>query len=126
MDIKSTAVFFAEFDWDNVIACAYKNIVEFSELPKFPEVRRDLALLLNKETSYLQVKEVIMQTEKKLLREVNLFDVYQGEKLESEKKSYAVSLLLQNEDATLNDKQIEAVMNKIIRNLEEKLDAKIR
>lgn len=125
MDLKSD-VFYADFDWDALVKLAGNNSIQFSELPKFPEVRRDLALLLNKDIAYSQVQELAFQTEKKLLKEVNLFDVYEGEKLAADKKSYAVSFLLQDEQATLNEKQIEKIMEKLIANYQEKLGAVIR
>ena len=125
MDIKSE-VFYADFDWDAIVKLAGSNSITFSELPKFPEVRRDLALLLSNEITYSQVQELAYQTEKKLLKDVNLFDVYEGEKLEAGKKSYAISFLLQDENSTLNEKQIQKIMEKLMTNYKEKLGAVIR
>ena len=95
-------------------------------MPKFPEVRRDLALLIDTAISYAQIEELAFQTEKKLLKAVNLFDVYEGEKLEAGKKSYAVSFIIQDENSTLEDKQIEKIMDKLISTFKEKLGAAIR
>ncbi len=125
MDIKS-AVFFAEFDWDALVKLSGNNTITYTELPKFPEVRRDLALLLNAETTYTQVQEIAFQSEKKLLKAVNLFDVYEGEKLAAGKKSYAVSFILQDENSTLNDSQIDKIMEKLIETYKEKLGASLR
>jgi phenylalanyl-tRNA synthetase beta chain len=119
-------VFYANFNWDAILELAKKTKLEYSEIPKFPEVKRDLALLLNKSTTYKEVEELAFSTEKKLLKSVNLFDIYEGEKLEVGKKSYAVSFILQDDNATLTDKQIDAVMQKLIKNYSEKLGANIR
>lgn len=120
-------VWYAEFDWDAVLSqAASSKETRFSEVPKFPSVRRDLALVLDKKVSYKEIEELAWQTEKQLLREVNLFDVYEGEKLGAEKKSYAVSFLLQDENATLTDKQIEKIMEKLTKVYTEKLGAVIR
>ena len=97
--------------------------VSYKELSKFPAVRRDLALLLDKN---VQFAEIAYETEKKLLKEVELFDVYEGKNLEAGKKSYAVSFLLQDESQTLNDKMIDKIMSKLVKNLEDKLGAKLR
>lgn len=119
-------VFYANFNWDAILELAKKTKLEYTEIPKFPEVKRDLALLLNKSTTYKEVEELAYSTERKLLKSVNLFDIYEGEKLEVGKKSYAVSFILQDDNATLTDKQIDAVMHKLIKNYSEKLGANIR
>ena len=125
--VHRTCIFFyADFDWDVIVKLAGSNSITFSELPKFPEVRRDLALLLSNEITYSQMQELAYQTEKKLLKDVNLFDVYEGEKLEAGKKSYAISFLLQDENSTLNEKQIQKIMEKLMTNYKEKLGAVIR
>ena len=98
----------------------------YKELTKFPEVRRDLALLLDQTVLFDEVKAVAFATEKSLLKQVNLFDVYEGEKLEPGKKSYAVSFILQDDQATLTDKQIEKTMDKLMNAYREKLSAVIR
>ena len=100
--------------------------VTFAEVPKFPEVRRDLALILDKQTTFAQIEQVAFATEKKLLKKVSLFDVYEGKGIAEGKKSYAVSFVLQDKDKTLNDKQIEAVMAKLQKNLETQLNATLR
>ena len=103
-----------------------KNSVSFREIPKFPAVSRDLALLVDKQVEFAQIEAIAYQSEKKLLKAVSLFDVYEGKNLEDGKKSYAVNFILQDESKTLNDKTIDAVMNKIIQNLQKQLDAKLR
>ena len=100
--------------------------VSYTEISKFPAVKRDLALLLDKKVQFAEIEKIAYETEKKLLKEVSLFDVYEGKNLEAGKKSYAVSFLLQDENATLNDKQIDKIMSKLVKNLEDKLNAKLR
>ncbi len=124
-DIKSD-VFFVDVKWDLLLKAIGTRNTIYNEIPKFPEVRRDLALLIDTAISYSQIEEIAFQTEKKLLKAVNLFDVYEGEKLEAGKKSYAVSFVLQDENSTLEDKQIEKIMDKLISSFREKLGASIR
>ena len=120
-------VYYAEFNMDLFFENYEKNKgVKFKNLPKFPEVRRDLALLLNKETSYTEVKNTVLPCDKTHIKSVNLFDVYEGDKLPNGKKSYAISIKLQDESKTMNDKQIDAIMNKIIKELGKKLNAELR
>lgn len=102
------------------------NKVSYTEIGKYPAVSRDLALLLDKNVEFAEVEKVAYATEKKLLKEVRLFDVYEGKNLEAGKKSYAVNFVLQDDSKTLNDKQIDAIMNKLIANLQAKLGAKLR
>jgi phenylalanyl-tRNA synthetase beta chain len=111
-DLKQN-VYYAEFDWQVVLKLYKKQKVQFQELPLYPSVRRDLALLLDRSVKYEALKNAAVQAEKKLLKEVNLFDVYEGEKL-GNKKSYAMSFTLQSNEATLTDKQIEKVMEKLM------------
>ncbi|MDP3556170.1 MAG: phenylalanine--tRNA ligase subunit beta [Bacteroidota bacterium] len=118
-------VFYATFNWEVLVKGFSKQKIEFEEISKFPSVRRDLALLIDKAIKYQQIEELAFSTEKKLLKEVNLFDIYEGEKL-GNKKSYAVSFTLLNNEATLTDKQIENVMEKLISNYKEKLGAELR
>jgi len=125
MDINAD-VFYADFNWDNVLSLVGKTKLEFKEISKFPSVRRDLALLLDKKITYKELEEIAFNTEKKLLKTVNLFDIYEGDKLEDGKKSYALSFNLQDDEATLNDKQIENVMQKLIKTYTEKVGATIR
>ena len=100
--------------------------VTFSEIAKNPEVRRDLALLIDKNVTFDAVEKLAFETEKKLLKKVGLFDVYEGDRIEEDKKSYAVSFIFQDKDKTLSDKQIESIMTKLQKNFETRLGAKIR
>lgn len=118
-------VFYACINWNILLKAFSKNKIEFEEISKFPSVRRDLALLIDKSVKYNQIEDLAFSSEKKFLKEVNLFDIYEGEKL-GNKKSYAVSFTLQDKEATLTDKQIDAVMEKLISNYKEKLGAELR
>ena len=122
----SQQVFFADIDWSALMKVARRKEVEFREMSKFPAVSRDLALLIDKQVEFQSVETLAMQTEKKLLKRVELFDVYEGKNLPEGKKSYAVNFILQDENATLKDQQIEAIMQKLIRALKEKLGAELR
>lgn len=102
------------------------NAVTFKEISKFPAVKRDLALLIDKKVQFVEIEKIAYETDKKLLKSVELFDVYEGKNLEAGKKSYAVSFMLQDENATLNDKQIDKFMQKLIANLQNKLGAVLR
>lgn len=121
-----TDVYFAELNWNLLMKESRKNKVVSKEISKFPPVKRDLALLIDAETPFSEIEKIAFASEKKLLKEVYLFDVYEGKTLEAGKKSYAVSFILQDKEKTLNDKQIDAIMQKIISNLEQKLGAKLR
>lgn len=110
---------------DLLVKAKSKQKIVFNELSKFPTVKRDLALVLDKSVKYEQLKELALTTEKKLLTDVNIFDIYEGDKL-GDKKSYALSYLLQNKEATLTDKQIDAVMEKILNVYKEKVGAELR
>ena len=125
MDCKQD-VFYADINWDLVLKTYPDKEVTYTEIAKFPEVRRDLALLIDKKVTFAEIEQVAYNTEKKLLRRVSLFDVYEGKGVAEGKKSYAVSFILQDKDKTLNDKQIEAVMTKLQKNLETQLGAQIR
>ena len=125
MDIDQE-VFFADINWDNVMRAIKKNEVLYHDISKFPSVSRDLALLIDKSVEFEQIEQIAHQTEKKLLKSVELFDVYEGKNLPEGKKSYAVNFILQDESKTLNDKQIEAIMTKLINNLKQKLGAELR
>ena len=122
----SQNVLFADFNWDNVLEMAKNNKIKFTEIPKYPEVRRDFALLLDQNVSFEDIHTIAKQTEKQLLKNVNLFDVYEGKNLPEGKKSYAVSFTLQDENKTLNDKQIDKIMSKLQANFEGKLGAELR
>ena len=102
------------------------NTISYRELPRYPSVRRDLALLIDKKVKFSKIKDIAYNVEKNLLKEVGLFDVYESEKLGQNKKSYAVSFLLRDDRKTLTDKNIDRVMNNLIRAYETELDAKIR
>jgi phenylalanyl-tRNA synthetase beta chain len=119
-------VLFADFNWDNILQVVGRKNIKVQDLPKFPEVKRDLALLLDDKVKFSDVYTTAFQSEKNLLKEVDLFDVYQGDKLPEGKKSYAVSFVLQDTDKTLNDKQIDKVMSKIQQSLEKNLEAQLR
>ena len=103
-----------------------KHKVEYQEISKYPAVSRDLALLLDKDVSFAQVVQIAKQTEKKLLQRVELFDVYEGKNLPEGKKSYAVNFILQDAEKTLNDKAIDAIMQKLIKQLTTQLGAELR
>ena len=124
--IKEQTVYFAEINWDALMKMAIKKSVTVVDLPKTMPVKRDLALLLDTAVTFDDVKRVVEQSEKRLLKDVTLFDVYEGKHLEAGKKSYAISLTLQDNEKTMQDKQIDAVMAKIIANLEKQLGAKLR
>ena len=119
-------VYYADFDWKELMKAIRSVKISYKEISKFPAVKRDLALLLDKNVQFAEIEKIAYETEKKLLKEVELFDVYEGKNLEAGKKSYAVSFLLQDESQTLNDKMIDKIMSKLVKNLEEKLNAKLR
>ena len=124
-DIKQE-VYFAEIDFDQLIKMTKKSKVQFKELSKFPEVKRDLALLVDKGVSFAQLRSTAFASEKKLLKSVSLFDVYEGDKLPEGKKSYALSFILEDKNQTLTDKQIERTMANIQAQLEQKCKAEVR
>ena len=119
-------VYFAELNWDNLMRYALRNKVTYTELPKFQAVKRDLALLVDESVAFADIERVAYETERKLLKEVTLFDVYEGDKLPAGKKSYAVSFLLQDAEKTLNDKQIDNVMSRMIAAMTKQFDAQLR
>ena len=121
-----TTVYYAELNWTALMKVIRKQKVEFTEIPKYPAVSRDLALLIDKSVEFAQIEEIARQTEKKLLKKVELFDVYEGEKLPAGKKSYAVNFILQDAEKTMGDKQIDAIMQKLIANLKKQLNAELR
>lgn len=121
----NTDVFYAELNWNNLIKKTKKHHVEFEEISKYPSVKRDLALLLDKQIRFEQIETIAYKAEKKLLKEVTLFDVYEGKNLPEGKKSYAVNFVIQD-DKTLTDKQIDAIMKKIQSSLEQELNAQLR
>ena len=119
-------VYFADINWTAVTNAVKKSEVHFTEVPKYPAVSRDLALLLDKNIEFAQVEQIARQTEKKLLKKVELFDVYEGKNLPEGKKSYAVNFILQDPEKTMNDKAIDAIMNKLIANLKKQLQCELR
>ena len=122
----SQPVFYADFNIDTLLTIARKNVIVYEEISKFPAVRRDLSMLIDKPISFNQLKQIATKTDRKLLKEVNVFDVYEGDKIPQGKKSYALSFILQDSENTLTDKAIEAVMQKIIHNLVKEAGAEIR
>ncbi|WP_455586345.1 phenylalanine--tRNA ligase subunit beta [Bacteroides sp.] len=119
-------VYYADLNWKELMKAIRSVKISYKEISKFPAVKRDLALLLDKNVPFADIEKIAYETEKKLLKEVELFDVYEGKNLEAGKKSYAVSFLLQDETQTLNDKMIDKIMSKLVKNLEDKLGAKLR
>ena len=125
MDCKQD-VYYADINWDLLLKSIPSQEVTFAEIAKNPEVRRDLALVLDMNVTFDAIEKLAYETEKKLLKKVSLFDVYEGDRIEEGKKSYAVSFILQDKEKTLSDKQIEAIMAKLQKNFETRLGAKIR
>ena len=119
-------VYFAELNWTQLMKATKKSAVTFTEISKHPAVSRDLALLVDNAVEFAQIEQIARQTEKKLLKRVELFDVYEGKNLPEGKKSYAVNFILQDEERTMNDKQIDAIMQKLITQLTSKLGAELR
>lgn len=124
-DIKQD-VYVADFNWNLVVKSISTKDVKYQEVSKFPEVRRDLALVIDKSLRFSDMQTLAFQSEKKLLKEVSLFDVYEGDKLPEGKKQYALSFILQDKEKTLNDNQIESIMSKLLKSFEDKLGAKLR
>lgn len=122
----NTPVYYAELNWTALMKLVSKNRVLYSEISKYPAVSRDLALLVDNGVEFAQIEQIARQTEKKLLKSVELFDVYEGKNLPAGKKSYAVNFILQDETKTLNDKMIDAIMQKLIANLTKQLGAELR
>ena len=125
MDIGQP-VYYAELNWTGLMKAVRKNKLQFEEISKYPSVSRDLALLLDANVEFAQIEQIARESEKKLLKKVELFDVYEGKNLPEGKKSYAVNFILQDESKTLNDKAIDAIMQKLIKNLTNKLGAELR
>jgi len=124
-DLKSE-VFYADLNWDTIIKHLKNHKISYSELPKYPEVKRDLSMLLDKSVTYEQIKKLAFRVERKLLKHVTLFDVYEGDRIEKGKKSYAVSFVLQDFTRTLVDNEIDKVMEKLMKAYENELKAQIR
>ena len=121
-----TTVYYCEMNWTALMKLIRNQKVLYTEIAKYPAVSRDLALLIDQNIEFAQIEEIARQTEKKLLKKVELFDVYEGKNLPAGKKSYAVNFILQDTEKTMGDKQIEAIMNKLIANLKQKLGAELR
>jgi len=119
-------VLYADFNWDAMLEVIKARKGNFKTIPKYPTIRRDFALLLNNNVSYEEIEQIAIKTEKKLLKEVDLFDVYQGENLPEGKKSYAVSFMFQDENKTLTDKQVDKMMKKLQQSFETELQAELR
>ncbi|MGM0551689.1 MAG: phenylalanine--tRNA ligase subunit beta [Bacteroidota bacterium] len=119
-------VYYADINWDVLMKVAAKNQVVYQPIAKYPEVRRDLALLLDKQVRFKDIKALATKTERKLLKRIALFDVYEGEKLGNNKKSYAISFILQDENKTLKDKQIDKIMQRLTQTFEQELGAQLR
>lgn len=119
-------VFYAELNWDTILNLMVMNKIKFKELPKYPSSRRDLSLLLDKQVSFGEIKEIAEKVDRKILREIGLFDIYQGKNLEENKKSYAVSFVFRDDNQTIQDKQVDKIMTKIQAELETKLGATLR
>ena len=119
-------VYYAEINWDNLNRLSERVKVEIADLPKFPIVRRDLSLLLDEQITFAELAETARRAEKKLLRDVTLFDVYEGKNLPAGKKSYALSFYLQDTERTMSDKQIDAIMAKIRKSIEDTHGASLR
>ena len=119
-------VLFADFDWTSILSISGKKKIKVSMLPKFPSVKRDLALLLDQKITFKEIYDLAFQSERNLLKDVGLFDVYQGDKLPEGKKSYAVSFVLQDNNKTLEDRQIDKIMQKLQQSFEKNLGAVLR
>ena len=122
----SLEVFYADINWSELMKATRSNTVSFKEIAKFPAVKRDLALLLDKEVKFADIEKIAYETDRKLMKNVELFDVYEGKNLDAGKKSYAVTFTIQDEKQTLNDKAIDKLMQKLVKNLQDKLGAKLR
>jgi phenylalanyl-tRNA synthetase beta chain len=119
-------VFYSHIDWDLIMKMIRKNVISYSELPKYPSVRRDLAILIDKSITFGRIKEIAFRTERNVLHEVSLFDVYESDALGTNKKSYAVSFILRDNLKTMTDKNIDKVMNNLIQAFKTELGANIR
>ena len=125
LDIKQE-VYYMEMNFDLLVKSTKKHRIEVEELSKFPEVKRDLALLVDKSVTFAALRDVALAAERKLLKRVSLFDVYEGDKLPEGKKSYALSFLLEDKSRTLDEKTIERVMQNLQRQFEQKCGAQVR
>ena len=116
-------VFYADINWNELMKAVKNAKAGYAEISKYPAVKRDLALLIDKNVTFAQIEQIARETEKKLLKAVTLFDVYEGKNLEEGKKSYAVSFILQDDNQTLNDKVIDKTMARLMENFQKRLGA---
>ena len=123
--VKST-VYAADFNWDLMLELSGYTKIKYQEVSKFPEVRRDLSLLVNKSVSFDELKKIAITNDSKILKSVNLFDVYEGDKLPEGKKSYALSFTMADDTKTLTDKYVDKVMEKLMKSFTDKAGAEIR
>jgi phenylalanyl-tRNA synthetase beta chain len=124
-DIPST-VYYADMDWSGMLLAMNGVKITINEIPRYPEVRRDLSMIIDKDIPFWRIREIAMKYGMKMVISVTLFDVYESEKLEKGKKSYAVGIVLQNKSKTLTDKEIDKIMSRIQEYLEKQIDARIR
>jgi phenylalanyl-tRNA synthetase beta chain len=122
----SQPVYMADFLWKNVMDVIRNNNMKFRPISAFPQVRRDLALVLDKQVTYGELERIALKSEPKLLQSINAFDVYVGDKIEQGKKSYAISVLLQDDEKTMTDQDIDRVVNKLVKQFEKELGATLR
>ena len=118
--------FAAEISWDALFTLVKRDRIQYRELPRFPEVRRDLALLLDEGVSYSALRKTAFRTGKKLLRHLNLFDVYRGDRIPAGKKQYALSLVLQDMDKTLTDADVDRFIGKLMSAFSSEFGASLR
>ena len=123
-DIKENVVY-AEFNWDNILKY-YTNKTKYKTISKFPQARRDLALLIDKHIDFESIRQIAIKCENKLIKSINLFDVYEGDNLPDGKKSYAISFIIQDQFKTLKEEEIEHIMSKLINSFKDKIGAEIR
>jgi phenylalanyl-tRNA synthetase beta chain len=119
-------VYMADFNWDLMLELAGYTKIKYQEVSKFPSVRRDLSLLIDKSVSFSELKKIATATDNKILKLVNLFDVYEGDKLPKGKKSYAISFIMSDESKTLTDKYVDKIMEKLMYSFKEKAGAELR
>jgi phenylalanyl-tRNA synthetase beta chain len=119
-------VFFAEISFQTVVSFAKQDKTVYRELARFPEVRRDLALVIDKDVNFSALRDIAFRTERKLLKNVGLFDIYEGDKLPAGKKQYALSFIIQDEEKTLTDKYIEQIMQNLLAAFEKEIGAVLR
>ena len=122
----SEDVFMADFNWDNILKITKKNKIKYKDISKFPSMRRDLSLLLDKSVTFEELKDIAVNTDNRILKKINLFDVYEGKQLSKDKKSYSLSFIFEDESKTLTDKIIDKIMNKLITSFIDKVGAEIR